>query len=114
MAKNKKKTINILNENNFSTEDSIAVIRTFLFKAKRLLKLQKELQKSNDMDKVISSFKPPIFWKDKEILKKQLNHWPVIKIENLISNILETELLIKKNSVSSINIISDFIITKSN
>ena len=44
------------------------------------------------MDKVISSFKPPIFWKDKEILKKQLNHWPVIKIENLISNILETEL----------------------
>ncbi len=114
LAKNKKKTINILNENNFSTEDSIAVIRTFLFKAKRLLKLQKELQKSNDMDKVISSFKPPIFWKDKEILKKQLNHWPVIKIENLISNILETELLIKKNSVSSINIISDFIITKSN
>ena len=113
MAKNKKKTINILNENNFSTEDSIAVIRTFLFKAKRLLKLQKELQKSNDMDKVISSFKPPIFWKDKEIVKKQINNWDVRQIKELIFSLNDIELQIKKSFYNPVNAISNFILETS-
>ena len=110
LTKNKRKTINILNENNYSPEDCILIIRTFLIKAKRLLKLCKEFEDKNNIDKVISSFKPPIFWKDKEIVKQQIKSWSYKEVECLIYNINEIELLIKKNSNGSINILSDFII----
>jgi len=114
LAKNLKKTINILNENNFSIEDSIAIIRTFLAKAKRIMKLQEEIQKSKNIDEAISNYRPPVFWKDKEILKKQIFYWPLDKVKFLVEKISTTELLIKKNSSNSINILSDFIITQSN
>ena len=110
LAKNKKKTINILNENNYSLEDCILIIRTFLIKSKRLLKLSEMMKTKRDIDSIIASFKPPIFWKDKEIIKLQMKSWTYDNLENLIYKINETELLIKKNSNSSINILSNFII----
>ena len=110
LAKNRKKTINILNENNYSLEDCILIIRTFLIKSKRLLKISQKIMLQNNIDSVISSFKPPIFWKDKEIIKQQVKNWSYKNIEDLIYRISEIEVLIKKNSNSSINILSDFII----
>ena len=109
LAKNKKKTINILNENNFSDEDCIIILRVCLSKLKRLLKLQEELKSSKSSDAVISSFKPPIFWKDKEIIKKQISNQNHETVKNLISKTNETELLIKKYPQSSINIMTNFI-----
>ena len=114
LAKNIKKTANILNENNYSNEDCILIVRTLLTKTKRLLKLQEEVKKNKSIELVISNFKPPIFWKDKEIVKQQMNHWPLEKINNMIKNINEIELLIKKNSVNSLVILSDFIINQTN
>ena len=113
LSKNKKKTLNILNENNYSLEDCILIIRTFLIKSKRLLKLRKEISEKSDIEAVISSFKPPIFWKDKEVIKLQIKNWSYRGIQNLISKINETEFLIKKNSTSSINILANFIIEES-
>ena len=110
LAKNKKKTSYILNENNYTNEDSIIIIRTFLVKAKRLLKLTAESKKNKNLDTVISSFKPPIFWKEKEIIKSQLKNWTTDTVEKLIYEINQVELLIKKNSQSSLNILSDFIL----
>jgi len=113
LAKNKKKTINILNENNYSLEDCILIIRTFLIKSKRLLKLCETSKDQKNLDDTISKFKPPIFWKDKEIVKQQIRNWPYSDVENLIYKINEIELLIKKNSINSVNILSDFIIEQS-
>ena len=113
LAKNLKKTINIINENNFSIDDCILIIRTLLIKAKRLLNLQKEIENNKNINQVITNFKPPIFWKDKEIVKKQILNWSLTTIEDMIFNINETELLIKKNSSNSLNILSDFIINNS-
>ena len=113
LAKNIKKTANILNENNYSNDDCILIVRTLLTKAKRILKLQEELKKNKNLEQVITNFKPPIFWKDKEIVKNQINHWPLEKINNMIENINEIELSIKKNSNNSINILSNFIINQS-
>ena len=110
LAKNKNKTLNILNENNYNLEDCIIVIRTMLAKSKRLLKLFQELKKSNNVDSAISSIKPPIFWKDKQIIKDQINNWSYRNIELLIFRINEIELLIKKNSSISLKVLSDFII----
>ena len=113
LAKNKKKTINILNENNYSLEDCIIIIRTFLIKAKRLLKLTTDLNNTKNIDTTISKFKPPIFWKDKEVVKIQIKKWSYKETEDLIFKINEIELLIKKHSYNSINILSNFIIEQS-
>ena len=113
LAKNKKKTANILNENNYTLEDCIIIIRTFLIKAKRLAKLCKEFQETKDFEKAITNFKPPIFWKEKETVKKQIQSWSYKDAEDLIFQTNEIELLVKKNSANSINILSDFIIQKS-
>ena len=72
LAANFKKTINILNENNFSIEDCMLITRTLLIKSKRLYKLLLEINNNKSIEEVISSFKPPIFWKDKEIVKEQI------------------------------------------
>ena len=114
LAKNLKKTVNILNENNYSVDDCILIIKTFLMKAKRLNKLQNQTKDSKNIDQVITSFKPPIFWKDKEIVKEQIKSWSLKKVKDLIYKTSEIELLIKKNSSNSINILFDFIITQSN
>ena len=113
LTKNRKKTANILNENNYSSEDCILIMRTILYKSKRLLKLYQISKKNKNIDAVISEYKPPIFWKEKETVKLQLNNWSTSSVENLIYETNEIELLVKKNSANSINILSDFIINKS-
>ena len=113
LAKNKKKIINILNENNFSNEDGIIIIRSFMIKAKKLLTLSKSFENNKNIDLTISSARPPIFWKDKEITKQQIYKWKSENIKNLIYSLNETELLIKKNINNSINLITDFILFQS-
>ena len=112
LAKNTKKISHILNENNFSTDDCILIVRTLLIKAKRILKLQEEINNNSNIEQVVKNFRPPIFWKDKEIVKTQIKNWPLKKIQNVIIKINEVELLIKKNSSNSLNILSDFIIAQ--
>jgi DNA polymerase III subunit delta len=114
LAKNFKKTINILNENNFSSEDCILITRTLLNKSKRLYSLLLEVNNNKNPEQAISSFRPPIFWKDKEAVKQQISHWNLNNAEDLIYQTTELELIIKKNSSNAINILSDFIISKSN
>ena len=113
LAKNKNKIINILNENNYNVEDCIVILRTFLSKAKRIHKLAIELEKNHDINKTINTAKPPIFWKDKEIVKVQLKKWKSKKIKELINKINDVELKIKKNYNNSILIVTNFILEES-
>jgi DNA polymerase-3 subunit delta len=110
LAKNKKKVIDILNENNFNKEDCILITRTFLNKSKKILNLSKEFNKNKNIDLTIASAKPPIFWKDKDITKQQIYKWTPENIKSLIYKLGEIELLIKKNINNSINLITDFIL----
>jgi len=113
LAQNKKKTINILNENNFSNEDCIMILRSFLIKAKKLLVLSKTFETNKNIDLTLSSAKPPIFWKEKEITKQQIYKWKPKNIKKLIYELSDTELQIKKNINNSINLITDFILSHS-
>ena len=114
LSKNKKKTLNILNENNPSSEDNILILKTFLYKLKRLKKLKKELEITKNSEAVISAYRPPIFWKEKDIIKQQLQIWSLNQIKTLIKKINELELLIKKNSQISNQIVNNFILEKLN
>ena len=113
LAKNKKKIINILNENNFGNEDCIMITRSFLLKSKKILKLSSEFKSNKNIDLTISLAKPPIFWKDKEITKQQIYKWTPNNIKKLIYRLNEIELLMKKNINNSINLITDFILDQS-
>jgi len=113
LAKNIKKTLTILNENNFSKEDSIVIVKTFLFKLKKLIKLVKEYSLNKNLTETIQNAKPPIFWKDKEIIRQQIIHWNPKKLNEAIIDLVELELQIKKNYENAIFTISNFIINSS-
>ena len=113
LVQNKKKIITILNENNFSNEDCIMITRSFIMKAKKLLALSKTFETNKNIDLTISSAKPPIFWKEKEITKQQIQKWKSKNIKQLIYALNEIELQIKKNINNSINLITDFILSRS-
>ena len=110
LVKNKKKIIHILNENNFSNDDSILILRTFLNKLKKILSLALEYKINKNIDDVISKAKPPIFWKDKEITKQQIYKWSPENIKNSIFKVSELELLVKKNMNNSMNLTTNFIL----
>ena len=113
LAKNKSKTIAIINENNFNNEDSIIISRTFLQKLKKIKILCKDYAENKDLNKTISNAKPPIFWKDKEIVKSQIEKWKINQINQLIIEINEIEFRIKRNYENAMNIVLDFILEKS-
>ena len=110
LSKNIKNTAKILNENIYSDDDCILILRTIANKSKRLLNIIEENNNSNNIDKVISSFKPPIFWKEKEIVKNQAKTWKIKDLRSKIYEINNLELTLKSNSKNSLNILSDFII----
>ena len=110
LAMNKKKVTNILSENNFSNEDCMIIIRMLLNKSKKILKLSNDYEKNNNIDLTISSAKPPIFWKDKEITKQQIFKWKPNNIKDLIFQIDKIELMVKKNYENSVNLVTDFIL----
>ena len=110
LAKNLKKVSHILNENNYNSEDCILILRTILNKSKRLLKLKNQLNKNKNLDSVLSSFRPPIFWKEKEIVKKQMQSRSDDEVKKIIYKINDLERIVKKNSTNSLNFVSDFVL----
>ena len=113
LNKNRKKTLNILNENIPSSEDNILILKTFLYKLKRLRKLRINLDENNNLEKTINSFRPPIFWKDKDLIKQQIKKWKIDDIDKFIVEVNNTERLIKKNPQISNLILNDMILEKS-
>jgi DNA polymerase III, delta subunit len=82
LSKNIKKINKIFNENVFSIDDCILIIRTLLLKSKRLLEIKKMNKSNKNIDQAVSNYKPPIFWKDKEIVKNQATKWSQDEAEN--------------------------------
>ena len=109
LAKNSKKVSNILNENNYSSDDCILIIRTILIKSKRLLKIKTQIDNNSNIDQAISNFKPPIFWKEKDIVKKQAQSWSTNEVKKIISRVNELEVLVKKNTTNSTLFVSNFV-----
>ena len=109
LSKNSKKTSEIINESNYKSEDGILIMRTFLQKAKRLLKLYEIHDGNSSYENLINNYSPPIFWKEKPIIKKQLENWTKSKLKDLIAKINKTEIYLKKNSSISLMLVFNFI-----
>ena len=109
LAKNKRQVSKILNENNFANDECILILRTILNRSKRLLKLKESENETGNIDLTISSFKPPIFWKEKDLVKKQIQSWSRNEVKKIIYRVNDLEILIKKNSNNSLNFVSDFV-----
>ena len=109
LLKNSQKTSGIINESNYKSEDGILILRTFLQKTKRLLNLYEKQNEHINFATLINDYKPPIFWKDKPIVKRQLENWSKSKIKDLIVIINEREIFLKKNSSNSLMLIFNFI-----
>ena len=110
LLKNKKEIAKILNENNYSNEECMLILRTILNKSRRLLEIIEQNNISNDIDSVISKAKPPIFWKEKENVKLQAKSWKIEELKKKIYEIGNIEILAKSDSNNSLNIVSDFVI----
>ena len=108
LAKNQKKVSKIINENNFVNDDSIIILRTLLSRSKRLLKLKNMQNVNKSIDDTIAVYRPPIFWKEKDIVKQQMSNWSEDEVKEKIFEISNLEILIKR-STSSINLVSDLI-----
>ena len=113
LAKNQNKLLKIMNENHFSNEDVILILRIFLIKTKRLLNLAVNSKPDKNFDEAIAKFKPPIFWKEKPYVKQQLINWSESKLKKLINDINEIELLSKKNNQISQSLLLNFIFENS-
>ena len=109
LTKNYIKVKEILNENIYSQEDTFLILRVFLQKAKKLLSLLEIINSENNVEKAINEYKPPIFWKDKPVLKKQLQLWSFENIINLICKLNDIEIKIKKNSSQNLILMKNFI-----
>jgi len=110
LSKNVKKTVNILNENNQNTDENILILRSFLGKLKRLKILKINLENTRNIDEVIASAKPPIFWKEKNLVKQQLNNWSLKDIKFLLNTVNDLELIIKKNNQIANYVTHNFIL----
>ena len=78
------------------------------FRMKVLADYEKQ-NESTSLDGLVDNYKPPIFWKDKPIVKKQLENWSIPRIKDLIININKTETFLKKNSSISLMLVFNFI-----
>ena len=110
LSKNTKKVNKILNENNYSYEDCVLILRTILAKSKRLLSILEQYNENKKLDEIIANTKPPIFWKEIESIKIQVNSWKLNDLKRKMYALSEIEILVKSNSQNSINLVSNYII----
>ena len=73
----------------------------------KLLEIFK-IKKGNNILDAVNSIKPPIFWKDKEIIINQAKLWNIRKIQVVLKKLFDVEILLK----SSGNINKDLLIKK--
>ena len=109
LGKNYEKTCRILNESYYSQEDTFLILRIFLQKSKRILSMLETINNGKNIDTAIQEHKPPIFWKDKPIIKHQIQLWRYDNVQLIISKINSLEIMIKKNNSLGMILLKDFI-----
>lgn len=90
------------------------ILAALKYKVKKLLDILESDLSTKDPSRLVENFKPPIFWKEKNIVKEQLKRWDKPELKKLIELIYDTEIECKKNYDVSNIILQQFIVSASN
>ena len=86
----------------------ILILRMLARKVEKLISLSK-LKKELSVDEIVKNAKPPIFWKDVPIVKKQLQNWKADDLKKVMYEINNTEIECKKSYENSVIIFLNFL-----
>jgi len=93
----------ILSELYMGTLNQIFLLRILSIKIQRLLIIKKLQNENSNLENLLNTTRPPIFWKEKPIVKKQLTIWSLNELKKIIYEINITETLCKtKPQISKI------------
>jgi len=87
----------IFSELYINTINQIFLLRILSRKIQRLLNMKELGANYNSLDSLLNASKPPIFWKEKPMVKKQLTIWSLNDLKMIIREVNDTEVLCKKN-----------------
>ena len=80
-----------------NTINQVLLLRILNNKIQRLLNMKKMQAEYSNLDSLLGASKPPVFWKDKPLIKKQLAIWCADDLKKTSSEISNIEILCKKN-----------------
>ena len=113
LLKDKNKLQKILNETNLSSDNTINIVRILLLRIKKLIKIKGIIKSNNqDIEKSLNSYKPPIFWKEKEIIKKQIDINSLDNLNEFTKIIFDLEKIIKKYPDNALKFMLNFLHTE--
>ena len=95
---NKIKTNKLLADTVFEPENNIYYLNSINQRINKLYEIEKMKQNNSNTETLVSSLKPPIFWKDKPVLIEQTNKWNENKIKKALEKTYTVELQIKTGS----------------
>ena len=113
LLKDKNRLQKILNEINLSSDNTINIVRILLLRIKKLIKIKGIIKSNNqDIEKSLNSYKPPIFWKEKEIIKKQIDINSLDNLNKFTKIIFDLEKIIKKYPDNALKFMLNFLHTE--
>ena len=87
----------MLSELYSSAINQIFLLRILSNKLQRLLNIKKLEKNYDNIDNLLTASKPPIFWKEKPMVKKQLSIWSSNDLKIVTREMNDIEVLCKKN-----------------
>jgi DNA polymerase-3 subunit delta len=94
----KDKLNSLFSETDLPNEESYFYLNNINYRILNLIEIKKKKEASSSYENVLENFKPPIFWKDKPIYIQQLKKWSLKQLYKAANEILDAEILMKKNS----------------
>ena len=77
----------------------VAILKSFNNYIMRIRLTQVELSKGKQFDEAIKVLRPPVFWKEKSDFKRHCLMWPANLIEDIINEVLSSEIKCMTNNV---------------
>ena len=106
----KSKLNKSINENYDNNYKYIEIIPAIRYTINKLLNIKNYNINENDVTKLVNAYKPPIFWKEKNIVITQLRNWKKNELEKLLNDLFNIEIMCKENYNLSSIIFNKFLI----
>ena len=87
-----------IGQTEFLPEENFFFINSLNLRVAKLIEIQKLNENYKNVETSIDNIKPKIFWKEKPIFIKQLQKWNLTKLQRILKEICETEIIMKQNA----------------